>query len=577
MRIRFLPAVFLSAMLFFSLAGGALGQYYWLYNDGGTPCGYATFPTSGFIWAEKFHPSSARTRIDSVKFAVYRYSGATATLTFKIHLYEDDGTVTSDSCPGGAVECDAVGTEVWVSGNMTTPAMTAQQWFWFTFNVADCTFWGDFIVGIEVAQAGDEPSLMMDCEFGPDCCYNFYRYQGEWREHWDLWNGPDDIGYNMIRAFVTALPPPPPPPELSDLELWFGHVDISYDGESEVVQDSLGITNPGWSIFRIVSVTTTHPMNFIFDANEVLGYIYPGETKWLHIAFTTTISEPTVTSGDLIVTYNGGEPDTCRMSGQGFGGHWLENFVPYPEPHPGPARNGEWFVQGAWSIFSDFGCANASAVHKVTTPDSLASDMLCSPPIKNPNHAGVKLRWANFDQDIEGDDFRALYWTSPNDTMFHFVTAIAPTIDSEWTEVGPYWVIADSDSVMLAFFYSGDNAHTWAIDDIRVDTLPGAPTDLTISFNPNLNRIELRWTGTGAPFFNVYRSLTDPFTDFAALSATSDTFFFDLLDAVTMAFYRVTASSLSLEMSACLHASDDAVKTTSRPVQLREVFPRLSP
>ncbi|MFH1011481.1 MAG: hypothetical protein V1784_09650 [bacterium] len=466
--------------------------YYEEYNDMGDACGYASFPTNGFIWATKMHPPYARFKIDSVKFAVYRYTGATATFTFKIRLYEDTlMTVTSTGCPGGAVQCPGPGLQRWASTNMVTPGMVVGNWYWFTFNVPDCTFYRDFIIGVEIAQTTVEPSLMMDCTVGgPPCCYNYYKYGTTWYEHWDLWAGPQNIGYNMIRCKGTGYDPLPGELTLSTHSLWFGHVDISYGGGTEYVNDSLSFTNSGGNSLTISSVTTTAPLNFIFNAAEVTGALAAGQTKWLHIDFTTTTPEPTLTAGNLVVTHTGGNgpTDTCRTSGKGFGGHWIENFIPYPEPIPGPATSGDWWVRqyqcttaasnSNWGIYIDFGWANQSALHYWTATGCYAEDLLFTSPIDIPGNS-VKVRWGNYNYYNEDYYFSGLYWSSPNDTLFHFHSEISPTTAGEWTEVGPYYVVSDSDSVMLGFLYAGEYAHNWALDDIRVDSLPPSPPILT--------------------------------------------------------------------------------------------------
>lgn len=185
---------------------------------------------------------------------------------------------------------------------------------------------GDFIVAIEIWQWGYAPSLRTDCQDSIGCCTNFYYWswtlpepRWHWYEHYDFWSSPfvgldpDTIGVNIIRAFGTNQGPQLKP---STYDIWFGHVDVSYNGGTEVVQDSISFTNVGPTNIYITSVSTTAPGNFIFDPNEILGLILPGEEKWLHIQFTTDIDEPALTTGGLIVEYTAGSPIEILMSGQ---------------------------------------------------------------------------------------------------------------------------------------------------------------------------------------------------------------------------------------------------------------------
>jgi hypothetical protein len=459
-----------------------------LQNDDDTPCGYASFPTQGFIWGEKFYPCYERFKIDSVSFILYRYSGSAASLSYRIHIYEDQTPVTSAGCPGGQVICDGPGPQRWADATDRSVAApsAAGQYVLRTVNVPDCTLYGNFIIGVEVRNTASAPSLMMDCTVGgPVCCANFYRYSNTWYEHWDLWAGPQNIGYNMIRAKGTNQGNVMPGNlQVSTHDLWFGDVDITYNGGTETVSDSIGFTGK-CDTMVINSVTCLNP-DFTFNASEVLGNIVPGQTKWLHVDFTT--SNPGLSEADIIVTFETTLHDTCHVSGRGFGGHWLENFTPYPEPYPGPAESGDWFVMqyqcttsadnSNWGIYLDFGWANQSALHYWTQSGCYAEDMLFTSPIDNPGNS-MRVRWANYNYYNSDYYFDGLYWTSPNDTVFHFLSEIPTTTEGEWTEVGPYYVVTDSDSVMLGFFYAGEYAHNWAVDDIMIDSLPPQPPILT--------------------------------------------------------------------------------------------------
>jgi len=449
--------------------------YYEEYNDMGTPCGYTSLPTLGFIWAEKMHPFGTFI-IDSVKFAVYCYSGATPTFTFKIRLYEDTLlTVTSNDCPGGAVDCDGPGLQRWASPNLVTPTMTEGQWYWFTFNVPDCTFYWDFIIGIEVVQPANEPSLMMDCTTGgPPCCYNFYKYGSTWYEHWDFW-GPQEVGYNMIRCKGWGYSPPPPPPP----EFFFGHAAIAWLGGPEMITDEYIFNNVGGQTDTITAITSTNP-DFTWTGDPLPWYLEPGESKVIDIHFQTIIEGWRY--GNLVVTRTQSGPfvpDTIELSGIGYLGHWLENFYECEEWDP---ICGPWYVgqdsctDDGWMLYSggyaDQGCCMG---HTYTDPGCMAFDWLVSSPLKNPNNGGIKVSWMN--RNLHGDHyfFHALYWTAPDCVYYYYVDEIPPTTEGQWEGAGPYYIQTYADSIQLAFLYAGENADAWFIDDIMVDTLIPPP------------------------------------------------------------------------------------------------------
>ena len=111
-------------------------------------------------------------------------------------------------------------------------------------------------------------------------------------------------------------------------------------------------------------------------------------------------------------------------------------------------------------------------------------DMLFTGPIDNPGvngGTGVQVRWANYNYWGEDYGYHGFYYTSPNDTLFHLVSEIPPTEDGVFTEIGPYYVVSDSDSVQLGWYHAGvmfgaDPSAWWGFDDVRIDSLkPQAP------------------------------------------------------------------------------------------------------
>lgn len=71
-----------------------------------------------------------------------------------------------------------------------------------------------------------------------------------------------------------------------------------------------------------------------------------------------------------------------------------------------------------------------------------------------------------------------------------------------------------------------------------------SPSDQTIRYNPTSGDVELRWTDTGAPCYNIYRGTTDPYSGFTFLGSVPAGVgcYSDFAGANTKAFYYVTAA-----------------------------------
>lgn len=492
-----LAALFIAAMaLAFPRPSNA--QLIELYNDNGSSQWYFGQINNGMIWQARVHPCYSQFEVDSVKFMVYNYMSAPRTLTYKIRLYEDSGTLNAPNCSPPST-CPHSTTPVWSSPvNLVTPSIPAGQEIWVTADVTNYTFNGDFIVGIEVVQTSNIPSLLEDTQTNIACCRNFYRYNGTWREHYSMWGGPANIGYNMIRALgYNHGTAGPAELQLSDYDIWFAHVDISYGAGTEIAYDSLGFTNVGCQNDTITSITCPNAdFTYTFTPPWVIAW---RETRWLYLQFTT--SDTGLSEADLTITHTGQNTamttETCHLSGRGFDGHWLENFTPIPEPLPGPGDGQWWEIQYScttsssnpgWQLYGDWGWANGGALHMPVIAAACTSrDMLFTGPIDNPGTnggTGVRVRWANYNYWGEDYGYHGFYWTSPNDTLFHLISEIPPTEDGSWTEVGPYYVVTDSDSVQLGWYHVGvvvgaNPSAWWGFDDVRVDSLPEQPPILT--------------------------------------------------------------------------------------------------
>lgn len=339
----------------------------WLHNDNGISGGYLPVD-AGFIWASKLYPSYTEFQVDSVRFSVYRPSGGgtTPTVTFRIHLYEDDGTLTTYGYQGNEIECEAPLTVKWSSAILATTPMNQGTMYWFTYDVADCVMTGNFVVGIEIMQE-DAPSLLVDSRDGTVCCTNFYYDFGMWFEHWSFFLYPETVGYNHIRAFGHNQGEPAPSElQLSAESVWFGYSNIHWPGGNEILEDSIQIVNASGVNNTIEDIAFTNPVYFWSNDEDYFDLPWnfgPLGSRWLTIQCTTDIPEPTLTEGEIIIAHSegGGTTDSCHLSIQGFAGHWIENFAQYPDP-----VCGEWDVlqydcatedNPNWEIFANIGWA----------------------------------------------------------------------------------------------------------------------------------------------------------------------------------------------------------------------------
>jgi hypothetical protein len=73
---------------------------------------------------------------------------------------------------------------------------------------------------------------------------------------------------------------------------------------------------------------------------------------------------------------------------------------------------------------------------------------------------------------------------------------------------------------------------------------PASPSDQTICYNSTSGDVVLRWTETGAPYYNIYRGTTDPYSGLTFLGSVPAGVgsYSDFACANTQAFYYVTAA-----------------------------------
>ncbi len=101
---------------------------------------------------------------------------------------------------------------------------------------------------------------------------------------------------------------------------------------------------------------------------------------------------------------------------------------------------------------------------------------------------------------------------------------------------GTYWV-----SVAM---WDGCGSYDLHVTSADCPLGPSPPSDQTIHYDPTSGDVELRWTETGAPYYNIYRGTADPYSGLTFLGSVPAGvgFYSDFACANTQAFYYVTSA-----------------------------------
>ena len=546
-----LNKVFFIVILITMLPCLSFGQM-WLYNDNGNATSYWGDAYDDAQMATKFTAPTDSACVDSLIMQLYRPAG-TEDLHFRIHLYNDDFTIQGEGCTPPE-ECDGpdVNNPVWSSDTLVSGPSYPD---WVGFGIPSVIVGSPFICSIEIISGGHDPvtygtTLLLDDGI-PDCClqYMLNPHLGfdQFVEHYSYFD--PSAGHYMIRVHTGVGPPPSPCLIVDPNDIFYGHAIINWQGGAEpITEHNVELTNVGGYTDTILAITSTNP-DFTWSGNPLPYYLYSWQSELIDITFQTTTPGERV--GTLEITHTGQNcygPSlttifTVNLSGNGFNGHWLENFYDCSEPDP---ICGPWFTQrdsceddDGW-VFYVGGYADQDCMigHEYTNPDCFVIDWLISSPLENPANAGVDVSWINLDVYPASYDFHGLYWTAPDCSYYYFVAEIAPTPASEWIEVGPYFMDAPSDSIQLAFLYLGAEGDSWYMDDIQVEA---APSNVTILYYPNTDDVSINWKSSGAPSYDISRSITDPFSGFSVIGSTADTFYYDAVGGNVKSFYRVAA------------------------------------
>ena len=176
-----------------------------LRNDNGQPEGYSESVRTGWVFGSVLRAADDRypLRVLSVDTLLYRgFQGAAATALVRVGIW----SIGADGRPAallGRSEPVTVGTfyPAWVSIPLTNTQVVLSSP-------------APFLAGVEYLDgiAGTVPSVLIDSSQNIPVGRNFYSqsHGTSWFEHYQWWNAPGSVGYNMVRATVeTRITPVP--------------------------------------------------------------------------------------------------------------------------------------------------------------------------------------------------------------------------------------------------------------------------------------------------------------------------------------------------------------------------------
>lgn len=198
-----------------------------LSNDNGTAEGFNGDWQAGDRVGAVLTPNPAWSypvKVNSVEFMLHRFTGAANSATVRLHVYSLVG-----GRPGTLLGSSALTTINTFYPNWTSIDLASAN---IMLPSAD-----PFMVAMEylAGTSGTTPSTLTDSQNNITPGKNFYSLDGgdTWKEHYDFWVDPQNVGYNMFRATIdnapqpapetkiylpsivknwTPPPPPPPPP-----------------------------------------------------------------------------------------------------------------------------------------------------------------------------------------------------------------------------------------------------------------------------------------------------------------------------------------------------------------------------
>lgn len=168
-----------------------------LLNDNGTTNGYSSSIRQCWVYGSVLQATANQhpLRVLSVDFVLYRnFQNAANSAQVRAVVY----SIGADNRPAALLARSDVMTITTFYPSWVSIPLTNTQIY-----LSDP---GAFLVGVEFVNgiAGTVPSLLTDSNTNVPVARNFYSQTcgGSWFEHYQWWNSPAGVGYNMIRATI---------------------------------------------------------------------------------------------------------------------------------------------------------------------------------------------------------------------------------------------------------------------------------------------------------------------------------------------------------------------------------------
>jgi len=210
--------------------------------------------------------------------------------------------------------------------------------------------------------------------------------------------------------------------------------------------------------------------------------IPPGDSLAVTVTFAPT-AYPEET-GTLTVTHDGTKADTTiAVSGSGIDALFYEDFATGIFPPPGWAKYQDQWPPG-WLKGSPGHGDTYCAYHG---DNALAEDYLVTPQISIPaGKATYELEFVQYEWQLSWYEGHAVLVSTdsgdPDDDDFVLLQEVYPGTQLEWEAVENISLAAYAgQDIYLAFYYYGDYADEWSVDDIIIQefTYVNQPPDIT--------------------------------------------------------------------------------------------------
>jgi hypothetical protein len=448
----------------------------------GSPGVYFTSFTAGDKVMAIIHPTTTQFTVDSAQAMFYRFTGAGATVTFRIKFYSPSSSTVNGDC--GCTT--GPGTLLGDYGPFTASG-TAQLYpnFRKVDLVPNLVINGDFLMSVEYVStsSGSYSSVLFDgSENMPACCD---QYGGDATGVWDNQAFATDLGwlYEGVYGEETGTVVPGILTISSLSTMGGAAVDSTVD-------DTLVLGNSGGSSLTISNIASD---NADFWTTPTSGItIAAGATYKLAVHFqpsaagdesaTLTFTDGTPTSPHTKVLTGRGESSTLLMlfenwwNGNGDTTGWsIEEFG---EADTTGANWGLYYTGGHTDAY-----ANVWAEHDYSPASDTLLDILGSHTLNAPAGGTVSL---NFRERLEY--YPDYYWghylaLGDSDTTWSILNELTPADNGTWYDYPVTYYVTGLDSEYsqfhLGFVYYGADADNWLLDDIEIRDVPQVPPFLS--------------------------------------------------------------------------------------------------